>query len=58
MVSARDLLVQQGFASARPGNMETWHAVDRVDGQAEAIGLVADCQFKRRVDVAFLLVRT
>ena len=31
-------------------------AVDRVNGQAEAVGLVIDGQFHRRVDVAFLLV--
>src|SRR5262249_23431509 len=51
-----DLLVQQGLASARPGDAETRHAVDRVDGQAEAVGLVADGQLQRRIDVALLLV--
>ena len=56
MIPACDLLIEQGFASARPGDTEPRHAVDRVDRQAEPVGLVADRQLQRRVDVPLLLV--
>src|SRR5260370_16504361 len=51
-----DLLVEQRLAGARPGNAEPRHTVDCVDGQAEAVGLVANGQLQRRIDVALLLV--
>src|SRR5271165_3453812 len=51
-----DLLVEQGLASARSGDAETRHAVDRVNGQREAVGLVTNSQLQRRVDVALFLV--
>src|SRR5271165_7139853 len=51
-----DLLVEQGLASARSGDAETRHAVDRIDGEAEAVGLITNGQLQRRVDVALLLV--
>ncbi len=39
-----------------PDFLQFGNAVNGVDGQAEAIGLVVDGQFHRRVDVAFLFV--
>src|SRR5690349_19836101 len=51
-----DLLVEQGLASARSGDVETWHAVDRVDCEAEAVGLIANRQLQRRIDIALLLI--
>src|SRR6266436_1420917 len=56
MLFTRDLLVDEGLTHARAGDMETGHPVDGVDGQAEAIGLIANGEFQRRVDVALLLV--
>src|SRR6516225_2262763 len=56
VIFTRDLLVEQGLASARPGDAETRHAVDRVDSQAKAVGLVLNGELQRRVDVALLLV--
>ena len=56
VVLTGDLLVEQGLASARSGDVETRHAVDRVNGEAEAVGLIANGQFQRRVDVALLLI--
>src|SRR5208337_1429672 len=53
---ACDLLVEQGLASARPSGAETHHAVDRVDGEAETVGLVPDRQFQWGINVAMLLV--
>jgi hypothetical protein len=50
-----DLLIERGLASARPGAAETRHAVDCVNGQAEAAGLIANGEFERRVDVALFL---
>ena len=50
------LLVEQRFANAGAGDAEARHPVDRVDRQAETVGLVLDGQFQRRVDVALLLV--
>jgi len=56
VVFTRDLLVEQGLASARPGDAETRHPINRVDSQAEAVGLVSNSELQRRVDVALLLV--
>jgi len=56
VVFACDLLVAQGFSNTGSGDAETGHSVDGVNGQAEAVGLVANGQFQRRVDVALLLV--
>src|SRR6476659_6152082 len=56
MLFTRDLLVEQSLAHAGAGDTETGHPVDGVDGQAEAIGLIADGEFQRRVDVTLLLV--
>ncbi len=54
----RYLLVEQRFADAGPRDPKTRYAVDGVDCQAEAIRLVFDGQFQRRVDVPLLLVPT
>src|SRR5258707_9357694 len=56
VISACNLLVQQRLTRARPDDTETRHAVDRINGQTEAVGLVANRQFERRVDVALLLI--
>jgi len=56
VVFTRDLLVEQGLASARPGDAETRHPINRVDSKAEAVGLVSNSELQRRVDVALLLV--
>ena len=58
MVLARDLLIQEFFANAGPRDAEAWHPVDGVDGYAEAVGLVANGKFQRRIDIAMLLVAT
>jgi hypothetical protein len=57
VIFTRDLLVEQDLASARSDDAETRHAVDRVDGQSEAVGLVANGQLQRRIDVALLWPR-
>ena len=53
---ASDLLVAEFLPGVAPDPLQPGDAVDGVDGQAEAIGLVVDGQLHRRVDVAFLLV--
>jgi len=54
----RDLLVEEGLANTGACDTETGHPVNRIDGQAKAIGLVTDSEFQRRVDVALFLVAT
>lgn len=44
MVLNRDLVIQQRFANTGTGNVETRDAVDRVDREAEAIGLILNRQ--------------
>jgi PAS domain-containing protein len=56
MLFARDPLVGQFIAEATRAQAHAGDAVDGVYGQGEAVGLVADGQLKRRVDVAVLLV--
>src|SRR4029453_14117835 len=51
-----DPLVDQLLASARAGGTETGHPVNGIDGQSEAVGLIADGELQRRVDVALLFV--
>src|SRR5437870_4990809 len=51
-----DALVNQLFPHAGTRDAETWHSVDGVDGNTEAIGLIADGELQRRVDVALFLV--
>ena len=56
VVFTRDLLVEQRLARARSADLVTRHAVDRIDGQAEAVGLIANSELQRRVDVALFFV--
>src|SRR5208282_5364306 len=56
VVYASDHPVDQGFAGARPGDVETRHPVYGIDGQAEAVGLVSDRQLQGSVDIALFLV--
>ena len=56
VVLTLDLHVAELLLDVPAGDAERGHAVDDVDGQAEAVDLVADRQVKRRVDVALLLV--
>ena len=42
VISASDLLVEQCFANAGGSDSETRHAIDCINGQAEAISLVPD----------------
>jgi len=56
MLFARDPLVGQFIAEATRAQAHAGDAVDGVYGQGEAVGLVADGQLQRRVDVAVLLV--
>ena len=53
---ASDLLVAEFLPGVAPDPLQPGDAVDGVDGQAEAIGLVVDGQLHRRVDVALFLV--
>ena len=46
MVLAGDLLVEQRLTGTRTLNPEPRYAVDRVDGEAEAVGLVANGQLQ------------
>ena len=55
MLLAGDLPVEKSLASAGACHTETGHAVNRVDGQAKTVGLIADGEFQRRVDVALFL---
>ena len=56
MLFARDPLVDQFIAEATRAGAHAGDAVDGIDGQGEAVGLVADGQLQRRIDVAVLLV--
>src|ERR1043166_8624324 len=53
---AGDLLIEQGLANICAGDMETRYPVNGINGQAEAVGLITDRQFQRRVDVSLLFV--
>jgi len=50
------LLVEQGLASARCSDPKSRHAVDCVDGEAEAVGLVANRQLQWCIDIALLFL--
>src|SRR5215510_10766068 len=56
VLCARDLLVEQCFANAGTCDTETGYPVNSIHGQGEAVGLIADGELQRRVDVALLLV--
>src|SRR5437879_5499053 len=54
----RDALVNQLFPHAGTSDAEAWHPVDGVYRNAEAIGLITDGEFQRRVDIALFLIST
>src|SRR5271165_4636265 len=56
VIAALDLHVQEAFFGVAADLLQARHAVDGVHRQAEAVNVVVDGQFKRRVDVALLLV--
>lgn len=56
LVGGLDLLVEEGLAGGGAAVLEVGHAVDGVDGEAEAVGAVADGQLEGRVDVALFRV--
>src|SRR5215510_10463649 len=58
VLCARDLLVEQCLPNAGTCDTETGYPVNSIHGQGEAVGLIADGEFQRRVDVALLLVAT
>ena len=56
VVAAVDLLVAEFLLGMRADALKFGNAVDHVDRQTEAIDLVVDRQFHRRIDVALFLV--
>lgn len=56
LVSRLNLGIQHGLPGSRTAVVQLRHAVDGVNGQAEAVRLVANGQLQRGVDVALLLV--
>src|SRR5271155_5854709 len=56
MLFACDPLIDQFIAEAARARAHAGDAVDSVYGEGEAVGLVADGQLERRVDVALFLV--
>ena len=56
VIQAADLLIEQGFSNTRPCLPETGYPVNGVNGQAEAVCLVADSQLQGRIDVSLFLV--
>src|SRR6266403_4839650 len=56
VIFAGDLLVEQGLANTGAGDAETGYPIDSVNGQAEAVSLVADGQFKWCINVALFLI--
>jgi len=52
-------LVITEFLFSMPSNpLQFLHAVNGVDGEAEAVGLIVNCQLHGSVDVSLLLVTT
>src|SRR5258705_552211 len=58
MLFTRDPLVNESLAHAGARDTETGHPVDGVDGQTEAVSLITNGEFQRRVDVTLFLVTT
>src|SRR5262245_8417361 len=56
VIFARDLLVKQSVPNTGAFDTETGHPINSIDRQAETIGLIADGELQRRVDVALLLI--
>ncbi len=38
------------------GSLQSGNAIDDIDRQVEPVDLIADCELKRRIDVALFLV--
>jgi hypothetical protein len=51
-----DLLIEQRFPNVRSCLTDTGYPVDRVNSQAKTVGLVADGQLQRRIDVSLFFV--
>ena len=56
MFFAGDLLIEQGLANICTSDIETRYPVNGINRQAEAVGLITDREFQRRVDVSLLFV--
>ena len=56
VVDAVDDLVFQPFFDVGADGAQARNAVDDIDRQVEAVDLIEDREFQRRVDVAFFLV--
>ena len=56
VVACLDLHVAELLLDVAPGYLEARDPVDDVDGKAETVDLVLDCELQRGVDVAALLV--
>src|SRR5690242_16383805 len=56
MLLASDLLIEQRLANIRAGDVEPWYSVNGINGEAEAVGLIADRQLQWRVDISLLFV--
>src|ERR1700756_16396 len=58
IVAACDLLVEESFLGVAADSLQPGDAVHDIHGEAEAVDIVVDRQFQRRVDASFLLVST
>jgi hypothetical protein len=56
VTQAIELHVAESLLGVSANALQFWRAVDGVHGQAEAIDLIFDGQFHRRVDIALLFV--
>ena len=56
VVDRVDDLILQPLLGVRGAGLQLWHAVDDVDCEVEAVGLVQDRELQRCVDIALLLV--
>src|SRR6516225_5396067 len=56
MALARKLAITKFFFSMRSNPLQFFHAVNGVDGKAEAVRLIVNCQLHGRVNVSLLFV--
>jgi NADPH:quinone reductase-like Zn-dependent oxidoreductase len=56
VANARDDLTLQPFLDVGADKTQTWDAIDDVNCQIEAVDLIENREFERRVDAAFFLV--
>lgn len=56
MFLTSDLLIKQGLANICSSDTETRYPVKGINRQAEAVGLITDREFQRRIDVSLLFV--